>query len=349
MAKHIDSANLNKLAQSRGGKARAASLTAAQRREIAYKAAEARWGAQLPDATHAGVLVIADMPLECAVLNTGKRILAQHTVMQSIGRTGKAKVAAGPGTGETSSGLPPFLAPKNLIPFVTDELRDASTPILFRTFPSRQRAFGYDAKILPMICEVYLRARDAGVIERQQLHIVQRCDLLMRGLARVGIIALVDEATGYQEDRAKDELYKILEAYIAPELMPWTRRFPDEFFRQVYRLQGWEYKPGETRGPRYVGKLIMKYVYDQLPPGVVDELKARNPPDGRWQRKNKLYKFLTEHTGIPHLDWQISTVTTLMRGAADKAQFEEIYSRAFEKEVQLRLPLTVPALPPATP
>jgi hypothetical protein len=38
---------------------------------------------------------------------------------------------------------------------------------------------------------------------------------LLRGFARVGIIALVDEATGFQRDRTKDALSKILEAYIA--------------------------------------------------------------------------------------------------------------------------------------
>src|SRR3954470_17592458 len=99
------------------------------------------------------------------------------------------------------------------------------------------------------------------------------------------------------------------------------------------------YQPGLTRGPRYIGKFIMKYVWGGLPKAAVDKIKQRNPPNDRGRRPKKFAQFLTDETGIPHLDWQVSTVTTLMRGSQDKPQFEEIYSRAFDRETQMRLPL----------
>jgi P63C domain len=107
-------------------------------------------------------------------------------------------------------------------------------------------------------------------------------------------------------------------------------------------LHGWHYKPGETRGPRYIGKFITKYVWGGLPANVVEEIKLRNPANEKGQRPKKMFQFLTDETGIPHLDWQISTVTTLMRASQDKEQFEELHGRAFQKETQMRLPYNDP-------
>lgn len=76
---------------------------------------------------------------------------------------------------------------------------------------------------------------------------------------------------------AKDALMKILEAYVNKALLPWTERFPSSFFKQIYRLHGWQFREGRTRGPRIVGKLINRLVYEQLPPGVLQELRQRNP------------------------------------------------------------------------
>jgi hypothetical protein len=192
-----------------------------------------------------------------------------------------------------------------------------------------------------MVCEAYLDADDHDRILDSQTQIVAACKLLIRGLARVGITALVDEATGFQEERAKDELARILEHYISAELIPWVKQFPDEFFRHIYRLQGWEYKPGSAKRTPYVGHLINRYIYDQLPPGVLDELRHRNPVLEEGYRRYKHHQFLTPSTGHEHLDKQIAIVMTLMRISADKEEFEELFNKAFGKAVQARLPLVI--------
>lgn len=197
--------------------------------------------------------------------------------------------------------------------------------------------FGFEATLLPKVCEVWLRARDEGALHHTQVHMAVRADMLMRGLAHVGIIALVDEATGYQADRARDELNRILEAYIAEELRPWVKLFPDEFFRQIYRLRRWDYVVGNTKGPRFVGKLINRYVYNQLPPGVLDRLRQLNPVVSKGQRRHKHHQFLTDHTGEPHLDRQITVVTTLMRVASDQHDFEALFRRAFPRSGEQQL------------
>jgi hypothetical protein len=158
----------------------------------------------------------------------------------------------------------------------------------------------------------------------------------------VGIVALVDEATGYQAQRAKDELSKILQAYIAEELRPYLPMFPTEFFTQIYRLHNWPLKPMPNQGPRYIGKFINNHIYKQLPPGVLEELRRRNPviPE-KGYRRHKHFQFLTDDTGNPHLDKQISTVTTLMRIAHTKDEFLDLFARAFDRNYQSRLPLDV--------
>ena len=157
-----------------GGKARAARMTAEERRESARMAAESRHGKSIPRATHAGELIIAGQTIACAVLETRKRVLTQETFLTAIGRAAKAK--AGTGSTLMVDGLPPFLSADNLNPFISDELRQSTTPIIFRTIRGN-RAFGYEAMLLPMVCEVYLQARDDGKLLHTQLKIAAACAL----------------------------------------------------------------------------------------------------------------------------------------------------------------------------
>jgi hypothetical protein len=333
----------NTNAKAKAGQARAKSLTKERRSEIARAGAIARWSAAAgaPRAVNEGVLKIGEIEIKCAVLDSGKRLINQESFLAAIGRAKKAKAGTGAESGVDN--MPAFIAADNLKPFISDDLRESTTPIMYTPF-NGGRAFGYDATLLPKVCDVYLRLRDEKKDLPSQKHIVQAAYMLMRGLATVGIIALVDRATGYEERAQRDEILKILEKYIAPELMPWTKRFSDDFFRELYRLREWVYT-GSSKRSQFVGKLINKYIYEQLPPGVHDEIKRRNPatPDGRRRYKNA--QFLTSDTGIPHLDDQIRSVTMLMRISDSQQQFEELFERAFGR--QKRLPLVIPtkALP----
>src|SRR3712207_2920975 len=72
-----------------GGKASAEKLTQAERSERARQAAEARWAADLPQATHAGVLRLGTAEIQCAVLEGGRRVLTQETFLLAIGRSAR--------------------------------------------------------------------------------------------------------------------------------------------------------------------------------------------------------------------------------------------------------------------
>jgi hypothetical protein len=341
--------------QAQGGKARAAALSVGERQIIARRAALSRWGSELPQATHDGPLQIGDTVLIAANLANGKRLLTQGTVLQAIGRSRTPK--AGTGGFSNVDGLPFFLSAETLNPFISDELRLSTTPIFFR-LKSGQRAVGYDALLLPMICEVYQKlhdwitnklAGDNGVevaqakrAYAQYKHIVAACEALVNGFAQRGIIALVDDATGYQADRARDDALKIVEQYVSPSyLIPWTRRFPHDFFRETYKILGWEYKAGSVKHPQYLGKFIIKYIYDALPPGVREELQRKLPKNESGNRRAKLWQALTADTGIPHLDRQLTAVITLMELSSDKKEFEQYFQRLFGKQRTLPYPTPV--------
>lgn len=328
-------AALGKLGGSKGGHARAARLTAVQRSEAARAAAEARWGRSVAAATHEGELVIGDMRIECAVLDDGTRVLSQGTVLTALGRAptrGRDELRRG--------GLPPFLTAANLKPYIPEELLENYEPIQYRRPGTGARSVGYKAEMLPMVCEVYLDARHDDVLHRSQIPTAHAAEILIRGLARVGIIALVDEATGYQEVRARQELQRILEAYVQAGFRPWVRMFPDDFFREIYRLHGWEFRPGTSRRTPHVGKLIKHYIYEQLPKGVLDELERVNPKNDKGNRPRKHDQHLTASTGNAHLDKQITTVTVLMKIARNRREFDDLFERAFPP-AQQKLPLEI--------
>jgi hypothetical protein len=64
-----------------------------------------------------------------------------------------------------------------------------------------------------------------------------------RACAKIGIIALADEATGFQQFRQKQALQLKLQAFIAEDLQEWARMFPDDFWYELARLEGVRYSP----------------------------------------------------------------------------------------------------------
>lgn len=315
----------------RGGLARSAQLPAERRSEIARQGGKARW-ADLPRATHEGDLRLGGAVIPSAVLDDKRRVLTQSDVMRALGRARQAK---GRSYYDGDVNLPAFITAKNLKPFIPNELYVTSSQIVFRR-KKGGKAFGYPAELLPKICGVFIDADDAGKLDKRQQHIAARARILLRGLAETGIIALVDEATGYQDDRPKDELQKILAAYISPTLLPWTERFPIEFFKEMFRVYGWPwpFSDDEYRGPlgpRYAGKIIKKIIFENLPPGVLEELERLNPPNQKWQRKSRMSQLLTSDIGHPHVEKLVAVATALFRISDNRESFWRAYSKAFPK------------------
>ena len=194
-------------------------------------------------------LVIGNIEIPCYVLEDETRVLSQRGVTEGIGLNPEAGFR-----------MPQFMASKAITRFISNDLMPAlNSPIKFKNPVGGGNTHGYPATILTDICEAVLDAQEAGALRAQQAHIARRCKILMRGFSRVGIIALVDEATGYQEIRARRALATILEKFIARELQPWTKTFPYEFYNQIFRLKGWP-GPQGMKKPSVIGHYTNDFV-----------------------------------------------------------------------------------------
>ena len=272
-------------------------------------------------------LVIGNIEIPCYVLEDETRVLIQRGVATGLDMS-------------SASGqrLTTFATSKSIKPFLSNELQVViDNPIRFIT--QRGIAHGYPATLLVDLCKAVLEARDAGALQRQQQHIAARADLLIRALATVGVIALVDEATGYQRIREERALATILEKFIAKELQPWTKTFPYEFYQEIFRLKDWP-GPAGVKGPRVLGRYTNDLVYERLARGVLDELRRRNPVMPYGSRKNKHHQWFTPDLGHPRLREHLAAVIALMKAAPNWTVFYRGLQRALPKKNEtIPLPL----------
>lgn len=320
--------------RAKGGIARRDALTTEQRTNIARAAALARWDKSndIPRASHVGTLTIGDMQFPCSVLTDGTRILTQSDFMTGMGMYYSGWVAQNRPKDEASAGVPHFLAFKSLEPFVHKHLGDLQSITLQYRTDKGNIAHGIKAEIIPKICDVWLDADENKTLGARQKAIARRARLLIRALAEVGIIALVDEATGYQEVRDKRALQAILDQYLRKELAAWAKRFPDEFYKEMFRLRRWSWMSMKGKRPGIVGTYTNDLVYERLAPGILEELEARNPKDDHGNRKGRHHQLLTDDVGHPALAQHLHAVIGFMRAASSWDQFYRLMNRAFPKK-----------------
>jgi hypothetical protein len=298
----------------RGGEARARVLSKKERSDIARSAALSRWSAEGKDVPVLAMYGAPDRPLRignveipCYVLADGRRVLAQRGLNLGIGlsegggRGGERKLAV----------LMAFLEERGVN--TRGLIARANAPFRFIPPHGGNQADGYEASILTDICAVLIEAGLQGKLHARQTHLAERAALLQHGFAEVGINALVDEATGYQEHRARDALAKILERFVEKELRPWVRTFPPEYYKQIYRLSGWDYDPERNLHPGVMGHWTNNIVYRRLAPGVLSELRKLVKKDDKGRLKAKLFQGLTEDFGHPRLREHLAGVVMLMK------------------------------------
>jgi hypothetical protein len=289
----------------------------------------------IPKANHIGEVHIGDLEIPCAVLPDGTRVLSQRGVGKALGRGYGSNAWRKQEHQNSEYGkLPYFIAASSLNSFISPELQSLlSNPIPYRHSKGGGIAHGIPASALPMICDVWLKARDAGNLNKKQQEIAAKADMLMRGLAHVGVIALVDEATGYQEVRDRVALQQILDKYLSAERAKWAKTFPDAFYQKLFRLKGWSYQPGSMKRPGVVGHYTNNIVYDRLAPGVLKKVQELNPKNEKGFRKAKHHQFFTSGYGIPELKQHLTNTMFLMDAAgSDWDLFMTLLDRAAPKQ-----------------
>ena len=252
-----------------------------------------------------GKLPIGDIELDCAVLNDGTRVLTATSVFKAFGKSRKGQnrrlIIEG-------TKIPPFIASGNLKPYINDEVLDEIKLIHYFDGPTKKA--GYKATILPILAGIYLHARRDKVLTNAQLKQATYAEIITTALAKVGIDALVDEATGYQYYRDKDALRILVKQYVAEEMQKWIKTFPDVFFTELDKLYDNE-KTTSKKRPKYYGHFINRYIYKPLENGYVkEELDKKNiRVDG--SRKAQFHRWLTNE-GKSMLVLQIGKVVGLM-------------------------------------
>ena len=274
-------------------------------------------------------LVIGEIEIPCYVLEDATRVLTQSGMFSGLGLARRGLVAV-----EGGAQLPRFAASKSIKPFISNDLMGGlSKPIKFKGLG--RVAYGFSATILADICDAVLAARDSGSLDPQQKPLARRCEILLRGFARVGIIALIDEATGYQEIRDRQVLQEILDKYLLAEVAKWAKRFPDEFYKEIFRLRGWEWRGMKINRPQVVGHYTNDIVWDRLAPGVRKELERLNPKNERGTRRVRHQQWLTHDIGHSalqkHLDGVLVLTKSVVQAKGGWEEFKRRLQRVFPK------------------
>lgn len=314
----------------RSGKARMAKLTPEQRIELSRKAAMKRWSQHVYEPEAWGDLPIVGHNIPCAV------IVADGEVIRLVSDRGLVKSLGGKRGGShwrrvrkdsSLANVPPILSAANLRQFISDDLLEGLNTRYAYRVSSGAIAHGLRGELYPMICDVFLQARDNDALLDDQQDLAKSADILVRALAHTGIIALIDEATGYQNIRPVNALARILEAFVAKELQPYIPTFPAAYYEHLFRLRGLNYKTDSVQRPQYFGWLTNDIVYKRLAPNVLSELKKVVRRNDAGKPMDKLFQRLTGNIGYPKLREHLGAVVATMQLSYQYDDFMEKLDR----------------------
>jgi hypothetical protein len=274
-----------------------------------------------------------NLSIECYVTKDKKRYLSLRGTARALGFTGAGSTA-----------IARNLRSKWIQDYLSDGLKkwldDLESGNIERISGLKSgNITPIEATLFVDLCKAYVNAQRAGMfidtrgilIEKwsRQNQIADNLFMIMSAFAKVGITALIDEITGYQESRERDELTKLLSVYLTEERLAWASLFPNEFYKQIYRLRNWQYPEGVKRTP-LIGKITNEIVYEKLPEGVLDKLRELNPvlPETK-RRRWKFTQFLSYDLGQPDLRDHLLQVVALMRASSDWERFKRLLARAF--------------------
>jgi len=274
-----------------------------------------------------GELNLNGSVIPCYVLDDGTRIISGGQMQEAL------KLFPDPTSIKSGSRLARLLNYSALKELITSRFNPGRfEPI--SCLKGEQKINGYEATVLADICELMLDARKMDLLRTERQHIIaEQCEVLIRGFARVGIIALVDEATGYQEARDKTALRQFLEKFLLEEKGRWVKTFPDEFFESIFKMKGWNWEMA-TKGqkPGVMGTYINNYVWSRIAPGVLTELKRINSKDERGKRKGKNPQFIDVDFGHPKLKEHLTVLTMFAKASGyNWASWDRMVKRALPK------------------
>jgi hypothetical protein len=287
----------------------------------------------LPVAKWPGILVIGNTELPVYVLDDGRRVITRNSATQYITNgKGGGNLEAYIGIEPLKEYLPDTL-PEQLIEIVIPE-------VVHKT------VLGMSAETFLDICSAYVRALDEGKLKtNRQIEIATKAGVFLAACSKVGLTALIDEATGYQYVRSEEALQLKLRLYLEEEMRKWELTFPEELWKEFGRLTHW--KGSLIQRPKYWGRLVMELIYDYLDPDVAEWLRKNNPKPQKGQNH---HQWLSGQYGLKKLTEHIWRVVGMAQACNSMRELQtkmaEIYGRQPIQETLFLPPPTVAARPP---
>ena len=242
---------------------------------------------EAPMAEWAGVLVIGDNELPCYVLSDGRRVISRTGATTSL-------------TGRRGGDLESYISVGALQGYLPPDFTDHMIEFTLQGVTNKS-VRGVTAELFCDLCTAYVRALEDGALQSdRQREIAAHAGMFLAASAKVGLLALIDEATGYQYDRAEEALRLKLKVFLEDEMRKWEKTFPDQLWTEFGRLTNWKSATNSQR-PKYWGKLVNELVYGYLDPDVAQWLRenAPKPRSGQnyhqWLSSQYGLKRLTEH------------------------------------------------------
>jgi hypothetical protein len=292
---------------------------------------------KLPFAKYIGEVDLNGFKISCAVLEDGRRIFSERSLANAFGIKGGGTYWQKKKELGESAILPEYLSAKYLMPFISNDLINKFEGAILYVSKSKSTSRGVEVTILPDICDVYITAKNNGIDNDKFLKVATNAYTMMKAFAKVGIIALVDEATGYQYDREQNELQTILKLFISDEILTWQQAFHLNFYKEIFRLWNIPFTDNNIRRkPLFIGKLTKELVYKNLPKGtfVLEKLKEKTPKTTGGNFRYRLHQSLTQDIGREALKKVIYSIETLAAISESKEQFRRfVEDRYGQREI----------------
>ena len=315
--------------QSLGGMARAKSLSAEAKKAIAVRAAAARWKkpgsvTDLPEAASQGMLPIGDISIDVYVLKDRRRLIHKRGIARALGLKS-----------EGGNAFMKTISRQGLGSAISAELWEKiENPIEFKPL-SGDPAHGYGAETFIDVCNAIIDAHKLNRLAKSQIFLAIQAEVIVRSAAKIGIVGLIDEATGFIADKRKEEYRELWQGFIREEFRQWEEaEFPEELFNIIYKLYGLKrINPSSTKHPKFFGKFLRKYVYEPLANSngaILEELDLKNPVVyANGGRKYKLWQFLSDEIGMSALRQHIWKTVGIGLSVGSKEQFDRGFYSAF--------------------
>lgn len=152
----------------------------------------------------------------------------------------------------------------------------------------------------------------------------------LMAIGTIGLRTVIQKSLDWEAPRKLTDK-EIVKLMCLPVPTTWEPRFVDEYYQQLSRLTG--LAPIGNSRPRLWGKITKEFVYDYLPTGVYEEVKA-------WQLANsshtKLHQYLSDD-GLRVLGEQLKRVITLMQAASHLNEVKTLLEQSSKQSYQLSL------------